>query len=94
MKGTLYIQQKKQQTQQNIYNIPVDCRSQTSRSSKPYHATELNAQDFYGFKQLSEKLKNFEFKTNDEKVYWNSIKSISLMSKFDYHNDYPAKAAQ
>ena len=61
----------------------------TSHLSKPYHVTELNIQDFFDFKRLSE---NFDSNANDEKVYWNSIRTISFKSntpnKFDYQTDY------
>ena len=54
--------------------------------------SEVNVQDFYDFKELAEKLKNFETNTNDDTVYWHSIRTTSFKSntpnQFDYQTDH------
>ena len=63
-----------------------------ARHSKPYVVHELNITDFFDFKELAQNLKNFEVNTDNEKVYWNSIKTITLKStapnQFEYQTDY------
>ena len=76
-----------------IYTTPQWAATiRTARSSKPYNVNEVNVQDFYDFKELAEKLKNFETNTNDDKVYWHSIRTISFKSntpnQFDYQTDH------
>ena len=60
--------------------------------SKTYVVHELNITDFFYFKELAQNLKNFEVYTDNEKVYWNSIKTITFKStapnQFEYHTDY------
>ena len=76
-----------------IYTTPQWAATiRTARPSRPYIVHELNVHDFYHFKELSQKLKNFEMNTDNEKVYWNSIRTITFRSEspnqFEYQTDY------
>ena len=66
-----------------------------ARHSKLYVVHELNITDFFDFKKLAQNLKNLEVNTNNEKVYWNSIKTITLKStapnQFEYQTDYESQ---
>ena len=55
-------------------------RVRSARPTKPYNVNELNLQDFFDFKELAEKFRNFDQNTEGEKVYWNSIRTLSFRS--------------
>ena len=59
-----------------------------SRRDKPYSVKEMSIKDFYDFKTLSCKLKNFETNNNGEKVVWNKIKSLHFRSEEPNHFSY------
>lgn len=48
--------------------------------------------DFFDFKDLASKLKNFELSTDNQKIHWNSIKTISICSEnpnsFEFQTEY------
>ena len=52
----------------------------------------MSVEDFYDFKLLSSELKNFDTNIYNEKVYWNSFKtlmfSITEPNMFQYKTDY------
>ena len=53
----------------------------------------MTLRDFLDFKNLSDQIRNFDFNTENENVYWNDIKVLKIVSsspdhflyKFDYH---------
>ena len=48
--------------------------------------------DFYNFKSLALKIKNFQMNTKNSKVYWGSIKILTFVlsapDQFNYQSDY------
>jgi hypothetical protein len=79
-------------------NISVYSTSQwaaiirSARPVKPYFVNEMSLADFFDFKSLASKIKNFHFNTENEKIYWGSIKVLNLTihapNQFSYQCDY------
>ena len=58
---------------------------QTARRNQPYSVKEMSSTDFYDFKLLSENIKNFEINTENDRLYWNQIKTLRLSSQNQKH---------
>ena len=76
-----------------IYTTPQWAATiRAARPGKPYVVHELDVQDFYDFKALSEQLKNFDVNSDGEKVYWRSIRTVTFKAShpnsFQYQTDY------
>ena len=63
-----------------------------ARPKQPYIVKEMSVEDFYDFKSMSTELKNFETNVDNDKVYWNSFKTLmfseSSPNVFLYQTDY------
>ena len=77
----------------SIYTTPQWAATvRNARTKHPYNVKEMSVEDFYDFKLLSSELKNFDTNIDNEKVYWNSFKtlmfSITEPNMFQYKTDY------
>jgi hypothetical protein len=54
---------------------------QSSRKGQPYIVKEMSPSDFFDFRDLSEKISNFEYADRNERVMWSLIRLLKLSSE-------------
>ncbi len=67
----------------SVYTTPQWAATvRDARKKNPYHVVELDSDDFFDFKGLSQAIPNFEFDEDAQKIRWMKIKTVS----FDENN--------
>ena len=70
----------------------------TARLAQPYIVKDMSLQDFFDFKELSNLIRNFDMNSENEKLYWNSINVLTLISSMPnqlaYKTSYSGEAGK